>query len=314
MTLFTSLASYIPGYSDDRSSTERSQGSPRSDSSEEFPIRIVQLASSATSAESSPFDLRDSQRDKSQTVFSTNHRFEAYGWGSGKDLVDNLVKAEVAQLEEPREEPPLLQRFYARPGTPVPHAEVQQFVSWSKHEFQRHRALAMRLADQLDTVKGLRREEQQERLTVGQRTSDNATSIRAKLQPLLRRTRPPATIAVDGSEAKRNDHEQFLYTNARDRILELTVQVVLVRTQVALQQKDWNKAENLAAQAYKLAEGLASKPLEGRCLFYKAVVQFEQGHDYDASEAFTAASACCNVYVEGNRISRYLAELRRRAG
>lgn len=113
-------------------------------------------------------------------------------------------------------------------------------------------------------------------------------------------TREGDLISDDG-----NDDHTFLYTNSSDQTRELIVRTSLQRARTAGQNRDWNKMENMAQSATKMAEQLDYAPLVGRCFFYRGMAEYMQKRWPDAQASFNEARACKGKYKEGPRVESW---------
>lgn len=113
-------------------------------------------------------------------------------------------------------------------------------------------------------------------------------------------TREGDIISDDG-----NDDHTFLYTNVSDQTRELIVRTSLVRARTAGQYRDWNKMENMARSATRMAEQLLYAPLVGRCFFYRGMAEYMQKRWLDAQASFDEARACKGKYKEGPRVESW---------
>lgn len=124
------------------------------------------------------------------------------------------------------------------------------------------------------------------------------------IEPFLRRNRgppnPPVPITRREDMKGLTDQElgSFLYTNHRDQISELTVKVMLIRAERAIEDKQWAEAYDLAVEARKLARDLDFPPLIGRCDFWKGVAEYHQGLWSSALASFMLAEPCRQYYLE----------------
>ncbi|KAI9706583.1 MAG: hypothetical protein M1836_003590 [Candelina mexicana] len=115
---------------------------------------------------------------------------------------------------------------------------------------------------------------------------------------------PPDTPKVyeDENDRPQSQKGKFLYNNFDDKVSELIVKVLLLRTQFAIDNKDFKIAENIAIEAKNTARRLSYKPLEARAWFWKGQAELGRASYLNACESFQKAKPCIGVYSEGTEV------------
>lgn len=132
---------------------------------------------------------------------------------------------------------------------------------------------------------------------------------RAAVSPQYR-ARKMSSGSLDSDEG--NDPNVFLYENGTDQIREQIVRVALLRAQAAWQsgrRPDWNRMENMARTATRMAETLDYRPLVARCSFYRGVAEYGQKRYIDAEGSFEEAQECWGKYKEGMYVEEWSAKV-----
>lgn len=103
-----------------------------------------------------------------------------------------------------------------------------------------------------------------------------------------------------------------LYDNIPATIRQLTVDVWLLRADVAHKMKEWRAMELYSATAYELADGLGWQPFKARCKMSLGKALYHMENWDAAAEAFEAAKATEGYYVSESEITHWLEKTRMR--
>ncbi|KAI9776914.1 MAG: hypothetical protein M1835_005378 [Candelina submexicana] len=109
-------------------------------------------------------------------------------------------------------------------------------------------------------------------------------------------------VYEDENDRPQSEKGKFLYNKFDDKVSELIVKVLLLRTQFAIENKDFAIAANIAIEAKNVARRLSYKPLEARAWFWKGQAELGRASYLNAVESFQKAKPCIGVYSEGKEV------------
>ncbi|KAI9723971.1 MAG: hypothetical protein M1812_000689 [Candelaria pacifica] len=143
-----------------------------------------------------------------------------------------------------------------------------------------------------------------EQLKIEQSKADEPKTKQSILNMLDTRRGPPNSpkFYEDENDRPQSEKGKFLYNNFDDKIIELTVKVLLLRVQFAIDNADYNAAESMATEAKDQARKLSYKPLEARAWFWKGHAELGRTNWGNAKKSFAKAKPCIGVYAEGMEV------------
>jgi hypothetical protein len=173
------------------------------------------------------------------------------------------------------------------------HAEVVKIMKYDQFateqdleaDLERYRNLASELRHRKDLLDHLKDKERAERLD-RRKTPLNEPSFTA------------GDVGKKKKKKKKKERPPPLWDNPYDVAIELKVEQLLQRTQIALKSKDLSAAEKFNWAAFQEAQKLDYMPLEGRCVFWRGRIAYAGKFFEVADIAFGAAKHGLNYYKE----------------
>lgn len=107
---------------------------------------------------------------------------------------------------------------------------------------------------------------------------------------------------------------QYLYEGLVDRLRQATVEIYILRAEMAQRRKDWPRMYLHANEALDLAEKLNYMPMNARCLFYRGIAQFHLRKFYDAADDLEISRTCIGIYRQESEITHWVHQVEEAQG
>lgn len=129
------------------------------------------------------------------------------------------------------------------------------------------------------------------------------TGRRTPKQPILHVDR---VSQYRWNTAGKNDQIQYLYEGLVDRLRQATVEMYILRAEMAQKRKDWPSMHSHADEALDLAEKLNYLPMNARCFFYRGIALFHLRNLYDAANDLELSKACIGIYKQESDVNHWV--------
>ncbi|KAL8754064.1 MAG: hypothetical protein Q9184_005234 [Pyrenodesmia sp. 2 TL-2023] len=96
-----------------------------------------------------------------------------------------------------------------------------------------------------------------------------------------------------------------LFDNLKDRMLQMAVDLWLLRSEIAYSLEDWNAMESHGHQAHDLADHLKWEPFVAKCAMPIGIARYKQGDWLGAYEYFQEAERTAGYYIPLSEISKW---------
>ncbi|KAL8830773.1 MAG: hypothetical protein Q9170_005578, partial [Blastenia crenularia] len=112
--------------------------------------------------------------------------------------------------------------------------------------------------------------------------------------------------SIDQSPSTEAKTDPPLYGNLEDRMRQMNVELLLLRSEVAWSMRHWKAMENYGRKAHDLACHLQCEPFTARCAFPIGVALYEQRNWLEAHENFEEAEKTGGYYIDRRVIAGWL--------
>ncbi|KAL8932509.1 MAG: hypothetical protein Q9211_006273, partial [Gyalolechia sp. 1 TL-2023] len=183
------------------------------------------------------------------------------------------------------------------PSTALELQHDQQWSAW-----QEHRKLSEEAHDPRSTRQWTRpaRGEIRKPQLVSEKTFER------EIRKILSKEAYAELDKSPSAEAKR---DPLLYDNLPDKLRQKTVDMWLLRSDIAFLVKDWRLMESHGRQAQKLAIDLQWEPFIAKCAFPIGIALFMQNDMFGAYESMVEAEKTKGYYISRTKISHWLEKI-----
>ena len=92
------------------------------------------------------------------------------------------------------------------------------------------------------------------------------------------------------------DDIQYLYDGFLDQLTQTTLEMWILRAEMAEKREDWDAMFAHAGEALIRANKLNYFPISARCAYYRGIARFQLRQYWEAEDEFNSAQACVGVY------------------